>query len=115
MEELGAVISDSEPVGGRSEGDGKFLQGGGIGGVAVWGGDVGPHPDDGAGPGNSPTQGREGDNQKAAVATGGWDLGILASGGGTGGSGFRGDKEDVQKEAEHGRAVYCEAINYGPL
>ena len=48
---MGAVISYSDPGGGRSEGVGKFLQGGGTGSVAVQGGDVGPHPKDGAGPG----------------------------------------------------------------
>ena len=49
--ELGAVILDTDPGGGRSKGVGKFLQGGGAGGVAVQGGDVGTHPEDGAGPG----------------------------------------------------------------
>ena len=46
-----AVISDSEPGGGRSEGVGKFLQGGGSEGAAVWGVDMDPHPEDGEGPG----------------------------------------------------------------
>ena len=114
-EELGAVISDSDPGGGRSEGVGKFLQGGGTGGVAVQGGDVGPLPDDVAVPGQFPTQGREEDHREAAAATGGWELVIPASGGGTGVSGFLGDKEVGHKEAEHSRVVYCDATNYGPL
>ena len=42
---------DIEPVRGRSEVVGTFLQSGGAGGVYVWGGDVGAHPSDGAGPG----------------------------------------------------------------
>ena len=53
-----AVISDSEPGGGRSEGVGKFLSGGGSGGAAVRGGDIGPHPEYGAGPGKFSIQGR---------------------------------------------------------
>ena len=48
---VGAVISDSDPGGGRYEGVGGFSQGGGPVGVAVRVGDVGPHSKDGAGPG----------------------------------------------------------------
>ena len=53
QERVGAVISDTEPGGVRSESVGKCLQSGGAGGIAVdiWGGDVGAHPEDGAGPG----------------------------------------------------------------
>ena len=76
---------------------------------------MGPHPEYGAGPGQFPTQGREEDHQETAAATGGWELGIPASGGGTGGNEFQGNKEVGHKEAEHGRAVYCDATNYGTL
>ena len=34
---------------------------------------------------------------------------------GNGGSRLQGDNEIRHKEAEHGRAVYCDATNYGPL
>ena len=40
-----------EPGGGRYKGVGNVLQCGGPVVVFVWGGDVGPHPEDGAGPG----------------------------------------------------------------
>ena len=106
---------DSEPGGGRSEGVGTFLNGGGTCGVAVWGGDVDPHPEDGGGPGQFPKQGRKEDHRDSAAATGGWELGIIVSGGGTGRSGFRRDKEVGHKEAEHGRTVYCDVTNSGPL
>ena len=76
---------------------------------------MGPHPEDGAGPGQFSTQGREEDHWEAAAETVGWELGIPASGGGTGGSGFQGDTEVVHKEAEHVRAVYCNATNTGTL
>ena len=56
------VILDSELGGGISEGVGKFLQGGVPAGVAVRGGDVGPHPKYGAGPGQFSTEGREEDH-----------------------------------------------------
>ena len=49
-EELGADVADFDPGGGRSEGVGSLLQGGCPRGVAVWGGDVGPDPLDGACP-----------------------------------------------------------------
>ena len=39
------------PGGGGREGVGQLFQGGGTGGVAVWGGDVGTCPGDGAGHG----------------------------------------------------------------
>ena len=79
---------DSEPGGGRFEGVRKFLQGGGLVGVAVWGGDMGTHPEDGAGPGQFSKQGREEDHREAAAEDmDGWDLGITTSGGGTEGSG----------------------------
>ena len=112
---MGAVISDSDPGGGRSEGIGKFLQGSGTGGVAVWGRDVGPHSKDGAGPGQFSTQGRKEDHWEAGAAAYGWELGIPASGGGTGGSGFPGDKEVVHKEVENGCVIYCDATDSGPL
>ena len=106
---------DSEPGDGRFEGVGKFLQGDGPVGVAVWGGDVGPCPEDGAVPGHFSKQGREEDHQEAAPDTYRWELGIPASGVGTEGSGVQGDKKVGYKEAEHGCAIYCDTTNYGTL
>ena len=110
-----ASISDSEPGGGRSEWVRNFLQGGGTVGVAVWGGDVGPHSEDGAGPGQFPIQVRKEDHREASAATSRWEMRIPASDGGTGGIGVIRDKEVGHKEAEHGRALYCNATNSGPL
>ena len=113
---MGAVISDSDPGGGRYEGVGKFLQGGGPGGVAVRGGEVGPHPEDAAGPGQFSKQGcKEVRWEVAAAATDRWELGIPISGGGTEGRGVRGGKEVGHKETEHSRAIYCDATDSGPL
>ena len=50
-EELGVFVVDTMPVGGGRGGVGKLFQGGGTGGVAVWGVDVGTYPKDGVGPG----------------------------------------------------------------
>ena len=49
------------------------------------------------------------------METGGREMGVIASGGGNGGSGFLEDQEVSHKEAEHSRAVYCVATNSGPL
>ena len=93
------VIYKSGPGGSISEGVRDFLQGGGQVGVSVCGGDVGPHPEDGAGNGQFSKQVCRKDHQEAAMAPMyGWDLGIPASGGGTEGSGVRGDKEVGHKD-----------------
>ena len=47
----GAVIVDTDPGGGRSVSVRTFLKSSGAGGVSVQVGDVGAHPEDGAGPG----------------------------------------------------------------
>ena len=56
---------------------------------------MGPHSEDGEGPGKISVQGREEDHQEEAVAEDEWELGLTASGGGTRGSGARGDTEVV--------------------
>ena len=76
---------------------------------------MGPHPEYGAGPRKFSIQGRKEDHREVAAATDGWDLGLPASGGGTGGIGARGDKEVGHKEAEHSHAIYCDVTNYVPM
>ena len=49
-EDLGMVVTGFEPGGGKLEVIGALIQDGSSGGVSVWGGDVGPDPQDGAGP-----------------------------------------------------------------
>ena len=56
-----------------------------------------PYPEDGAGPGKFPTQGREEDHREAVADKDGWELGIPASGGGTGGAGLEGIRKSVTK------------------
>ena len=73
------------------------------------------HPEDGEVPGQFSIQVCEEDHLESAVATNIWELVLPASDGGTGGSGARGDKDVSHKEAEHGRAIYCDATDYGPL
>ena len=72
--------------GGGSESVGTFLQSGGAGGAAVWGGDVGDHPEDGSVPGYFPAQGHVMAHQEAAEDTDGLELGLPTIAGGNGGS-----------------------------
>ena len=50
-----------------------------------------PHSEYGEDPGNISVQGREEARRESAAAEDGWELGLPASGIGTGGSGARGD------------------------
>ena len=69
---MGADIADFEPGGGRSECFGSLLQGGMPAGVAVWGGDVGPDPQGGAGPEYLSEQGSATAHKDAEEEVGGW-------------------------------------------
>ena len=44
-----------------------------------------------------------------------WELGIPIIGGGNDGNMILGDRDIHHEEVEHGRAVYCDATDYGPL
>ena len=56
-EELGAVVSGSEPGGSRPKGVEDLLYRSCPGGLTLWGGDLGPHSEDGEGPGQLSVQG----------------------------------------------------------
>ena len=60
-------------------------------------------------------QGCEEAHREAAAAEDGWDMGLPAPDGGTGGSGAREDMEFNNTEAEYGRAIYCDATDSGPI
>ena len=62
---------------------------------------MGPHSEDGEVPGQISVQGREEAHWEASAVEYGWELGLPASGGGTGVSGARGDTEVGNKEVEH--------------
>ena len=76
---------------------------------------MGPNPEDGEGPGHISIQGCNESHREASAATDEWELVLPASGGGTGGSRDGGDKEVSNKDAEHVRAIYCDATNSGPM
>ena len=69
-----ADVADFEPGGGRSKGVGSLLQGGSLGGVDVWGGDVGNDPHYEAGPEYLSPQGRTMAHQETEEEAGGWEL-----------------------------------------
>ena len=52
-------------------------------------------------------------HQEAAEETGRWELVIHLIGGGNGVSRLCGDRGIRHEEAEYGRAVYCDATDYG--
>ena len=64
-EEFLTDVADFDLGGGRSKGVGFLLKRGSLGGVTVRGGDVGPEPQDGAGPEYVSPQGRATARQEA--------------------------------------------------
>ena len=68
---MGAGVADFESVGGVPKGIRALLQGGSSCGVAVWGGDVGPYPQDGAGHEYLSAQGLATDHREASKEAGG--------------------------------------------
>ena len=74
---------------------------------------MGPDTQDGAGPGQLPEKGCATAHQEAAEEGG--EMVILSDGGSEGGCGLQRDWGLHHKEAEYGRAIYCNAANSGPL
>ena len=112
---MGAAIKDFEPGGGGTEGIGSLIQSGSAGGVGFRGRDVGPDPPSGEGPGQISTQGQAVDHRETAEAAGGGELGLPSAGDGNVGSRLIGDWGLRHKEAEYGRAIYCNATDSEPL
>ena len=103
------------PGGSGPEGVVELLYSGCPGGPPHWGRDVGPHPEDGEGPGQFSVQGREEDHWEATTTKEGRELGIPTAGGGKEGSGNGGDTYIHHTEAEYGRRIYCDATDSGPM
>ena len=82
VEELGVSVADYMPGGGGRKGVDQNFQGGGSGGVAVRGGDVGTYPEDGAGPGEIPAWGHAPDHRETTAEKGGRALDVPPSEGG---------------------------------
>ena len=76
---------------------------------------MGANPPHGTGPGKFSTQGRAADHGETAKETEGGGMGISTTGVRNGGGGLQGDQGIHTKEAEHTRAIYCDATNSEPL
>ena len=114
-EELGMVEKDPGIGGGQPEDVRDAFQGVSIGDVALPVRDVGDDPPHGTGPGKFSTQGSAADQGETAEETGGRGLGTSTAGGSNEVGRLRGDWGLYPKEEEHGRAIYCNATNSGPL
>ena len=110
-----AVVSGSELGGSIPEDVEELVYSGHPGGPTLWGGDLGPHSEDGEGPGKFSVQGREEDHWEATAEKERRDLGIPTPGRGTEGSMNGGDADVHNMEAEYSPAIYCDATNSGTM
>ena len=85
---MGENVAYFELGGGVSEGVQSIIQDGISGNISVWGGDVGPDPQDGAGAEYFSTQGCATIHQEAANEAVVWDMGLSFSESGNGRSGL---------------------------
>ena len=76
---------------------------------------VGPHKEDGVSPGCLPGQGCKAVNRETASPGEGWAMVLPVPGGGNEGGGDHADSDVDPSEAEHGRAIYSDAADSGPM
>ena len=76
---------------------------------------MGTNPQDVVGPEYFPTQVCVTAHGEADKEMGVWELVVPIIGGINDGIRLQGDRNIHHKEAEHGRALYCDATNSGPL
>ena len=84
-------------------------------GPPLWGGDVGSYEKYGVGPGRLSGQGCKKVNGETASPWEGWAVVLPVPGGGDEGGGDRADSDIDPPEAEHGRAIYCDSADSGPV
>ena len=76
---------------------------------------MGPDKEDGVSPVRFSGQGCKASNRETASLGEGWAVVLLVPGGGDEGGGDGADPDVDPSEAEHDRAIYCDAANSGPL
>ena len=76
---------------------------------------MGPDKEDGVSPGRLPGQGCKASNRKTASPGEGWAVVLPVPGGSNEGGGDGADPDVNPSEAEHGRPIYCDAANSGPV
>ena len=76
---------------------------------------MGPHVEYGVSPGRLPGRGRKKVNGETASPREVWAMVLPVSGGGDDGGGDRADSDVDPSEAEHGRTIYCDTADSGPV
>ena len=76
---------------------------------------MGPDKEDGVSPGRLPGQGCKGDNREVNSPWEGWAVVLPVPGRSNEGGGGRADPDVDPSEAEHGRVIYCNAVDSGPM
>ena len=84
-------------------------------GPPLWGIDVRIDAEDGICPGRLPGQGSKAADRKAAPPGEGWKMVLPIPGRGLEGGGCLEGQDVNPPEAEHGRAIYWDETDYGPL
>ena len=84
-------------------------------GPLLRGGDVGPYEEDIVGPGRLPGQGCKEVKGETASPGEGWAMVLPVPGVSDEGGGDRADSDVDPSEAEHGRSIYCDATDSGPV
>ena len=113
--ELGKVGTGAGKGGGGPESVTEFLYCRDTAGPPLRGGDVGPDEKDGVGPGRLSGQGSKNVNRETASPWEGWAVGLPVPGRGDEGGRDRADLDINPPEAEHGRAIYCDVADSGPV
>ena len=112
---MGTFVAGAQQEGSRPEVVAGVLHRSNSGGLALWGGDVGINDADGESPGQYPVQGREEDHGETTVVKEGQEMNIPAAVRDNEGGKNGGDTDFNSSEAEYGRAIYCDAANFGPM
>ena len=76
---------------------------------------MGSNEKNGVSPGSLPGQGCKAANRLVTLKREGWEVVLPIPGGSTEGGGRREDQDIDPLEAEYGRAIYCDANDYGPV
>ena len=102
-------------IGGGPESVTDFLHCRDTAGPPIWGGDVSPHDEYGVSPGRLPGQGCKASTRKITSPGEEWAVVLPVPGGGDEGGGGRAYQDVDPSETEHGRAIYCDVADSGPM
>ena len=112
---MGKVGAGAGKGGGGPKSVTEFLYCRDTAGPPLRGGDVGIDAEDGFSPGRIPGQGFKASDREAAPPGERWNVVLPIPGGGSEGGGCREGQDVDPPETEHGRAIYCDETNSGPL